>query len=53
MKKKYSYKTLIVNFKSQHQDLYEWIKKYCDEQGVSISHTIRELIKSFKEEQSE
>ena len=48
-KKKYPYTTLIINFKSQHKDLYDWLKDYCDKNGLSISQVVRDLIKKMKE----
>jgi len=48
-RKKYDYKILIVNFKKQHYDLYDWLKKYCDDNGLTISHLVREIIRDFKD----
>ncbi len=43
------FKVLSVNFKRQHKELYEWIRKYSDDQGCSCSDFIRKLIKEFKD----
>lgn len=47
---KYRYKTILINFKEQHSDLFNWVKTYCKENGIGISELIRYLIKKEKEE---
>lgn len=48
-KDKYDYKVLVTNFKQAHMYLYEWLKEYCDKEGLTTSQFIRDLIRQFKD----
>lgn len=44
------FKVLTINFKTQHKPLYEWLKEYCNSEGLTLSHVVRELISQFKKD---
>ncbi len=45
------YKIVSIGFKEKNKELYQWIKRHCEENDYSISYLIRKLLRDFMKDE--